>query len=84
MNEHDTADVASRIANGFADLLRPLLEAAVADELEGQPLTVATLTVERGDTLTTTVYCTARPTNGNADLNIFLNENSLPAPKVRQ
>lgn len=58
--------LATRIVAGFGDLFAPLIEAAVADALEGRGDIVATLTVERGDTTTTHCYVT-RPVTVAAD-----------------
>lgn len=66
--------LAARIVAGFGDLFAPLIEAVTADALEGRGDTVATLTVERGDTTTTHVY-TTRPVKVPADPSALPNLN---------
>ncbi len=63
-------------------MFEPFIEAAVAEILGAPDDTVVTITVERGDETTTTVYSSRQPTSGNADFGTFLAERGIAEPKV--
>ena len=65
-------------------MFEPYIPAAVAEILGGPDDTVVTITVERGDEVTTSVYTNRRPAGDVADFDTFLAERGITFPKVSE